>query len=60
MKTIQRGDLDVSYKINPFTTERVMNEIDCFQIDGGDVQIMIPDLSDYQVSIQYVGMTYTD
>jgi len=51
MKTIQRGDLDLSFKINPFTTERVLNEIDCFKIDGGDVQIMIPDLSVYT----YVG-----
>jgi len=50
MKTIQRGDLDVSFKINPYTTERVLNEVDCFKIAGGDVQIMIPDLSDYQFS----------
>ena len=51
MKTIQRGDLDLSFKINPFTTERVLNEIDCFKIDGGDVQIMIPDLSVYTVRL---------
>jgi len=48
MKTIQRGDLDLSYKINPYTTERVLNEVDCFKIEGGDVQILIPDLTDYQ------------
>jgi len=48
MKTIQRGDLDLSFKINPYTNEHVLNEIDCFRIDGGDVQIMIPDLSVYQ------------
>ena len=51
MKTIQRGDLDLSFKINPFTTERVLNEVDCFRIAGGDVQIMIPDLSEYQVCL---------
>ena len=54
MKTIQRGDLDLSYKINPYTTERVLNEVDCFRIAGGDVQIMIPDLTGYQVVVVVV------
>jgi len=57
VKTFQRGDLKTygtSVKILPMTNEIVANEIDCFQVDGGQdgpvtAQSMLPDISDFEL-----------
>jgi len=57
VKTFQRGDMG-SYgsavKILPMTNEEVTNEIDCFQVDGDQenvvtAQSMLPDISDFSM-----------
>ena len=57
VQTYQRGDqkpYGISYKVAPLTTETVLNDRTCFEVNGthdGEVlaQAIIPDLSEFTV-----------
>merc|ERR1711892_1308308 len=57
VKTFQRGDIKefgTTAKIIPMTNEVVVNEIDCFAVDGGkeykiEPQSILPDITDFEL-----------